>query len=95
MTELPAEEALKPLRRIILDLAEKKKTVTDLKSKEQQIRYAQELKASDRANLSRKTGTLAPIEGISKISNRRNQHRRKHERRDRRPERRWCRNHAS
>jgi hypothetical protein len=27
VTELPPEEALKPLRRIVLDLAEKKKTV--------------------------------------------------------------------
>jgi len=35
MTELPPEEALKPLKRIVLDLVEKKINVTRLKSKEQ------------------------------------------------------------
>jgi hypothetical protein len=65
MTELPAEEALKPLRRIVIDLAEKRKTVTDLKSKDQQVKYVQDLRPADRPNLSRKTGTLNPVEGIA------------------------------
>jgi hypothetical protein len=64
-TELPAEEALKPLRRIVLDLAEKKKTVTDLKSKDQQIAYVGDFKGSDKANLTKKTGKLEPIEKFS------------------------------
>jgi hypothetical protein len=62
LTELPAEEALKPLRRIIIDLAEKKKTVTDLKSRDPQIRYVAELRASDTPDLTRKTGTLIAVE---------------------------------
>jgi hypothetical protein len=37
-TELPPEEALKPLRRMIIDLAEKRVTVTNLKSKEVALR---------------------------------------------------------
>ena len=65
LTELPPEEALKPLRRIVIDLAEKKKTVTDLKSKDQQIRYIGELKASDRPDLSRKSGVATPVEAIT------------------------------
>ncbi|MEX2263485.1 MAG: hypothetical protein WD696_16120 [Bryobacteraceae bacterium] len=64
-TELPPEEAMKPLRRIVVDLAEKKKTVSDLKSKDQQIAYINEFKASDRPNLSLKTGKLKPVEKIS------------------------------
>ncbi len=64
-TELPPEEAIKPLRRIILDLAEKKVTVTHLKSKDQQIAYIRGLKASDRPDLSKKTGKPRPLEGIS------------------------------
>lgn len=64
LTDLPAEEALKPLRRIVLDLAEKKKTVTDLKSKDQQIKYIAEMKASDRANLSLRSGVAMPVESI-------------------------------
>jgi hypothetical protein len=64
-TELPPEEAMKPLRRIVLDLAEKRKTVTDLKSKNQQLDYINEFKAADRPNLAKKTGKLTPIEGVS------------------------------
>jgi hypothetical protein len=64
-TELPPEEALKPLKRLVLDLAEKHVTVTDLKSKVQQDEYISNLKTADRPNLSRKTGTLLPVEGIT------------------------------
>lgn len=59
LTALPAEEALKPLRRIVLDLAEKHKNVTQLKSVEQQNKYISELKSADRPNLSKNTS--API----------------------------------
>jgi hypothetical protein len=64
-TELPPEEALKPLRRIILDLAEKKINVSRLKSKEQQNDYIAELKSSDRPNLSKKSGKAVAIEAMS------------------------------
>ncbi len=65
LTELPAEEAMKPLRRMIIDLAEKRKTVTDLKSKDQQIAYIAEMKGADKPDLTSKTGTLKPVEGIT------------------------------
>lgn len=64
-TELPAEEALKPLKRIVLDLAEKLVTVTDLKSKEQQNAYIGDLKTSDKPNLSKKTGKPLSVEGMT------------------------------
>ena len=64
-TELPPEEALKPLKRMVLDLAGKDWNVTKLKSKDQQNAYIGKLKASDRPNLSRKTGTALAVEGIT------------------------------
>ncbi len=63
-TELPPEEALKPLRRLIIDLAEKRVTVTDLKSKEQQLEYIRNLKPVDKPNLTKRTGVLSAIEGM-------------------------------
>ena len=64
-TDLPAEEALKPLKRIVLDLAEKHVTVTDLKSKDQQNAYVGKLKATDKPNLSKKSGRPLPVEGLT------------------------------
>jgi hypothetical protein len=64
-TELPAEEALKPLKRMVLDLIGKDWNVTKLKSKDQQNAYIAKLKASDRPNLAMKTGTALPVEGIT------------------------------
>jgi hypothetical protein len=64
-TELPPEEALKPLKRMVLDLAGKEWNVTKLKSKEQQNDYVAKLKASDKPNFSMKTGTTVPVEGIT------------------------------
>jgi hypothetical protein len=64
-TELPAEEAIKPLKRIVLDLSEKKVTVTDLKLVKQQDDYIAKMKAADRPNLKMKTGTRAAIESIT------------------------------
>ncbi|HLN03467.1 MAG TPA: hypothetical protein VK335_29520 [Bryobacteraceae bacterium] len=63
-TELPPEEALKPLRRMTIDLAEKRVTVSDLKSKEQQLEYVRNLKPADKPNLTKRTGVLSAIEGI-------------------------------
>lgn len=65
LTELPAEEALKPLKRIVLDLAEKRVNVTKLKSKEQQNEYIGNLKSSDRPNLGKKSGSPVAVEGMT------------------------------
>lgn len=64
-TELPPDEVMKPLRRMVIDLAEKRKTVTDLKLKGQQLAYVNEFKTADRPDLSKKTGKLTAIEGVS------------------------------
>jgi hypothetical protein len=72
LTELPAKEVLKPLRRIVLDLAEKKINVTKLKSKGQQEDYVSNLKASDLPNLGKKTGKPLPVEGIKEADFERN-----------------------
>jgi hypothetical protein len=51
---------------MVLDLADKNViTVTELKKVKQQEDYVANFKAADRANLSLKTGKLAPIEKIS------------------------------
>jgi hypothetical protein len=65
LTSLPPDEAIKPLRRMVLDLAEKSVNVTKLKLKPQQIEYVSKLAAGDSPNLSKKTGTPRPVEGFS------------------------------
>ncbi len=63
VTALPAEEIMKPLLNIVLDLAEKKFNVTKLKLRDQQINYvSHEINGS---NLGITTGTLRPLDGIS------------------------------
>jgi hypothetical protein len=64
LTALPPEEAIKPLKRIVLDLAEKKINVTGLKLKTQQINYISNLGRPDTPDLSKRTGQLRPVEGI-------------------------------
>ena len=63
-TELPADEAIKPLKRIVLDLAEKEINVNDVKTKDQQNAYIAKLKHADRADLSKKTGSSVLIDEI-------------------------------
>jgi hypothetical protein len=65
LTSLPADEAIKPLRRIVLDLAEKTINVTTLKLKPQQLEYVSKLEKADSPDLSKKTGSLRAVEGIS------------------------------
>lgn len=65
LTSLPADEAIKPLKRIVLDLAEKRINVTKLKLKNQQVDYISGLAAEDRPNLKKTAGKLRSIEGIS------------------------------
>ncbi len=63
-TQLPADEAIKPLRRIVLDLANKDINVNDVKSKEQQNAYISKLKSSDRPDLAKRTGHAVAIDSI-------------------------------
>jgi hypothetical protein len=62
-TLLPAEEVMKPLRSIVLDLAEKKVNVTKLKLRDQQIEYVTH--KIDSADMRKKTTTVRPLEGIT------------------------------
>jgi len=55
---VPLEEVMKGLRRVVLDLAEKRYTVTQLKSKAQMVAYVTGLNKADRPDLSK---TIAPI----------------------------------
>lgn len=55
---VPLEEAIKGLRRVVLDLAEKRYTVTQLKSKAQMVAYIAGFDKSDRPDLNK---TIAPI----------------------------------
>lgn len=63
-TALPAAEVIKPLRRLVLDLAEKRINVSTLKNKPQRIQYVNSLSPADRADL-RKAGKTRDIEAIS------------------------------
>jgi hypothetical protein len=60
---LPAEELMKALRRMVLDLAEKSVNVSQLKNSAQQVAYVDSLEAASRPDLS-KTGTVRAIENI-------------------------------
>ena len=55
---VPLEQAIKGLRRVVLDLAEKRYTVTQLKSKAQMVAYVAGLDRKDRPDLSK---TIAPV----------------------------------
>jgi hypothetical protein len=62
LTALPADEAIKPLRRIVLDLAEKKINVTQLKLKTQQTNYISQLGKGDTPDLTKSTGKPRQVE---------------------------------
>lgn len=65
-TDLPPEEILKPLKRIVLDLSDKKIiTVTKLKSVKQQEDYVAGLQRTDRADRTKATGKKVPVAGIT------------------------------
>lgn len=62
---LPPEEVMKPLRQIVLDLAEGRKNVSQLKNKKQQIEYIEtDFGKASLPDLS-KTGSVRPVETIS------------------------------
>jgi hypothetical protein len=60
---LPPEELMKPLRRIILDLAQKNVRVGQLMKKDQQIEYVEGFGKIEKPNLS-KRGTVRAVENI-------------------------------
>lgn len=60
---LPADEVMKPLRRMVLDLAGKKINVSQLKNKTEQIAYIQSFNAADKPDPSKK-GAVRAIEDI-------------------------------
>lgn len=54
---LPPEELMKPLKRMVLDLARKKVNVSKLKNKTEQIAYVKGFGAADTPNLSKRVDT--------------------------------------
>jgi len=62
-TNLPPSEILKPLRRIVLDLANEIVNVTKLKSKDQQIAYVSKL-GRDLPDLKKGSGASKPVDGL-------------------------------
>ena len=62
-TNLPPDEVIKPLRKIVLDLANEIVNVTKLKSKEQQVAYISKL-GKNLPNLSKRSGISKPIDGL-------------------------------
>jgi hypothetical protein len=65
-TRYPAEEIIKPLRKIVTDLAEGKVTVSDLKRKDQRLQYAAGFTEADLPNPKR-AGTWKPLEELPPI----------------------------
>jgi hypothetical protein len=64
-TELPADEALKPLKRLVVDLATDVINVTKVKSRTQQEDYINKLKPADRPDLNRKSGHAIPVDSMT------------------------------
>jgi hypothetical protein len=62
-TDLPLSEVIKPLRRIILDLAKSKINVTKLKSKDQQVNYINTL-GNDLPDLTKRASSSMPVENL-------------------------------
>lgn len=65
LTALPADEAIKPLRKIVLDLAAKEINVSNLKSKDQQVAYIARFARADMPDLKKNTDTVRAVEAIS------------------------------
>lgn len=62
-SSLPADELIKPLKRMVMDLIHGKITVSDIKRKKQQIEYVERFPPGDRADL-KKAGTMRPVQDI-------------------------------
>lgn len=64
LSGLPADELMKPLKRMVLDLARGDITVTDIKRKEHQVAYIGKFPAADRPNLG-KAASMRPVQDIA------------------------------
>ncbi len=64
VSELVADELIKPLRRIVIDLAEKRINVSQLKNKTQQIAYVDGFEAASKPNLVKRTH-LRPLGDVA------------------------------
>lgn len=62
-TDLPAAEVIKPLRRVVLELATEAVNVSQLKSKEQMVAYVRKF-GKDLPNLAKKTNTTKPVDEL-------------------------------
>jgi hypothetical protein len=65
LTSLPADQAIKPLRKIVLDLAEKTVNVTKLKLKNQQVDYVSNLPATDTPDLKQKATAVQAVQDFT------------------------------
>lgn len=64
VTKLPAPEVLKPLKRIVLDLASKKRRVGSLMKTGQMLDYIDSFGKSDKPDLAKATGTERTVDQI-------------------------------
>jgi hypothetical protein len=60
-TDLPAEEVIKPLRRMVLDVATETVNVSDLKSRDQMVAYTKKL-GNDLPNIKKRTGDTKAVD---------------------------------
>lgn len=63
LSGLPAEELMKPLRGMVLDLAERRINVSTVKNREDRAKYLQKFDSANKPDLS-KVGKVRAIEGI-------------------------------
>ncbi|MDL5367065.1 hypothetical protein QSH18_15755 [Xanthomonas sp. NCPPB 2654] len=64
LSDLPQSELIKPLKRIVSDIALKKITVSGIKSKDDRLEYLKSLGPA-LPDLSKRTGTLEPLDQLS------------------------------
>ena len=64
MSDLPQAELLRSLKRIVSDLATKKVSVSQIKSKEDRVKYVESL-GTNLPDLSKRTGTPAPLDRLA------------------------------
>ncbi|UKE42776.1 hypothetical protein KAF26_15240 [Xanthomonas translucens pv. secalis] len=64
LSDLPQGELIKPLKRIVSDIALKKINVSKIKSKDDRLNYLNTL-SSSLPDLSKRTGTLEPLDQLS------------------------------
>lgn len=66
LTKLPGDEIIKPLRKMVKDIAEKNVDSRSLNKGERLLEYVQGFKRADRPDLSKAVGEERPVEGIKK-----------------------------